>query len=45
MINPPHHGCMLFFFAILALVLAGPLSLLLNERADFDERTRHRAWV
>jgi hypothetical protein len=36
---------MIIFLAFVALVLAGPLSLLLNERPDVDNRGRHRAWL
>lgn len=45
MINRRHHTDMFFFIALIALVLAGPLSLVLNEQGDFDESHRNRAWL
>ena len=40
-----HHETMIAFTLFVALVLAGPLSLLLNASGDLDDRTRPTGWL
>jgi hypothetical protein len=40
-----HDEGMIVFLLVVGLILSGPLSLLLHERPDADNRPPHRAWL
>jgi hypothetical protein len=44
MVSNADHGVVLTFVFLIALLLAGPLSLLLNERPDLDDRSHRDSW-